>query len=241
MLAIEAPSRPWTKRFGYNAVRYTCRMLSIAGLGLRIQDQHRLTQMEGALICANHQSFLDPVMIGCAFQRKVNYLARESLFRFPLGPLIRMLDAIPLDRDGLGLAGMKETLRRLRRGEPVLVFPEGTRSHDGDMGPLLPGVCALARRGRAPILPVGIAGTFNAWPRRQWMPGPSIVQIQVGSPITHEWLMEQDDKTLLQELELRMKECWEAAEQRRIRRGGSPQRKFRKAQAELRPQSKETA
>ena len=218
MLATKSQPRPWTKRLGYNAVRYVCRMAGVAGLGLRSQDQHRLSQMDGALICANHQSFLDPVLIGCAFQRKVNYLARESLFRFPLGPLIQMLDAIPLDRDGLGLSGLKETLRRLRRGEPVLIFPEGTRSHDGEMGPLLPGVCALARRGRAPILPVGIAGTFDAWPRRQWLPSPTVVEVHVGEPIPHEWLVEQDDQTLLHELDQRIRHCLESAERRRANR-----------------------
>ena len=194
-------------------------MLGLAGLGLRTHAQHRLTEMDGALICANHQSFLDPVMLGCAFQRKVNYLARESLFRFPVGPRLHMLDAIPLDRDGLGLSGMKETLRRLRRGEPVLVFPEGTRSANGQIGDLLPGVCSLARRGRAPILPVGIAGTYDAWPRQRVLPKPTIVEIHVGEPIAYDWLMQQDDATLLNELEQQIRACWEAAQQRRVRRG----------------------
>ena len=151
------------------------------------------------------------VLIGCTFERKVNYLARQSLFRFPLGPMIRMLDAIPLDRDGLGLSGMKETLRRLRRGEPVLIFPEGTRSKDGEMGPLMPGVCALARRGRAPILPVGIAGAFDAWPRHRWIPYPTVVEVHVGEPIERQWIDDSDDSELLTELESRIRKCWLAA------------------------------
>ena len=70
----------------------------------------------------------------------MNYLARESLFKFaPFRWLIRSLDAIPLDRDGIGIAGLKESLRRLKRGEMVLIFPEGRRTSDGKIASFRPG------------------------------------------------------------------------------------------------------
>lgn len=194
----------WT---GYKSVRFVCRMATIAGLGLRCRGRDRLDAMQGALICSNHQSFLDPIVIGCAFDRRINYLARESLFRFPLGNLLRFLDAIPLDRDGLGLSGMKETLRRLRGGEPVLVFPEGTRSETGELGPLQPGICALARRGKAPILPVGIDGAFAAWPRHRPLPAPGRVEVYVGEPIPVEQWNQMEDPELLALLEQRLRHC----------------------------------
>ena len=69
------------------------------------------------LVVANHQSHLDPPMIGMFFHRRLNYLARDTLFQFPpLGWMLRVLGSIPIDRGG-GLAGMKETLRRLKHGE----------------------------------------------------------------------------------------------------------------------------
>lgn len=209
---------PWSRRAGYRLVRFGCRMAAIAGWGLRCHNRGVLNQLDGALICANHQSFLDPVLIGSAFDRKVHFLARETLFRFPLGPFIRFLDAIPLDRDGLGLSGMKETLKRLRSGEAVLVFPEGTRSRDGGVGPMLPGVCALARRGRAPLLPVAIAGAFESWPRHQLLPQPATVEVVVGKPIPREWYADRSDDELLTELEQRIRENFLLATQLRLGR-----------------------
>ncbi|MCA9176204.1 MAG: 1-acyl-sn-glycerol-3-phosphate acyltransferase [Planctomycetales bacterium] len=211
---------PLHKRLGYRAVRWTSRMMGVATLRLRCHHRWRLDELDGALVCANHQSYLDPILIGCTFDRKVNYLARETLFRFPLGPVIRFLDAIPLNRDGLGLAGMKETLKRLRRGEPVLVFPEGTRSRDGALQPMMPGVCSLARRGRVPILPVGIAGAFESWPRQRLMPLPSVVDVVVGEPISQEWYQQRDDEQLLCELSARIDVCHRDAVHRVKHRAG---------------------
>ncbi|HOU36076.1 MAG TPA: lysophospholipid acyltransferase family protein, partial [Candidatus Omnitrophota bacterium] len=80
---------------------------------------------------SNHQSHLDPPLVGCGCRRQMNFLARNTLFRSPLfAKLISSVNAIPIDREGGGLAGLKETLRRLKRGEMVLVFPEGTRTPD---------------------------------------------------------------------------------------------------------------
>ena len=83
----------------------------------------------GGLVMSNHQSNLDPVLIGLCCERRLNYVARQTLLTFaPLRWLFNSLDAIPIDRDGTGLGGLKETLKRLKRGELVLLFPEGTRT-----------------------------------------------------------------------------------------------------------------
>ena len=78
---------------------------------------------------------------------------------------IQSLDAIPIDRDGLGLGGIKESLRRLKRGEMLLIFPEGRRTDDGEVADFRPGFTALAVRSKVAILPVAIEGAFAAWPR----------------------------------------------------------------------------
>src|SRR6185369_4246968 len=93
------------------------------------------------------------------------------------------LDAIPIDRDGLGLAGLKETLKRLKRGEMVLIFPEGTRTPDGQVAPLKPGFCAIARRANVPLVPVAIDGAFDAWPRFSPVPRPATIHVEFGPPI----------------------------------------------------------
>ncbi len=122
----------------------------------------------------NHQSHLDPPLVGMACRRHMNYLARETLFDFaPFAWLIRSINAIPIDREGFGIAGIKESLRRLKRGEMVLIFPEGTRTPDGQVKQFRPGFTSLAVRSRSAILPVAIAGRFNVGPRAEHFPAPA--------------------------------------------------------------------
>src|SRR6266446_5928883 len=116
--------RPW-----YALLQFLCRLLVTVFFGYRSRGQRHVPAAGGALLLSSHQSFLDPVLIGVPTLRPLNYLARETLFRFtPLRWLIRSLSAMPIDREGLGISGLKETLRRLRRGEIVVIFPEGTRT-----------------------------------------------------------------------------------------------------------------
>jgi 1-acyl-sn-glycerol-3-phosphate acyltransferase len=159
---------------------------------------------------------LDPVLIGLACDRRLNYLARQGLFRVPvLGALIRYYDAIPIDREATGIGGLKETLRRLRRGEMVLIFPEGTRTPDGSLLPLLPGVYAVAHRSRSWLLPVAVAGGFEAWPRHRHLPRPAPIAIQFGAPIPPDVVQSMSQDELLSELQRRIADCWQRAEQLR--------------------------
>jgi 1-acyl-sn-glycerol-3-phosphate acyltransferase len=138
----------------------------------------------------------------------MNYLARETLFRFaPLGWLIHSLDAIPIDRDGLGLNGIKESLRRLKRGEMVLIFPEGTRTRDGEVAAFRPGFTVLAARSKAWILPVAIEGAFDAWPRSQKLPGRGTIHVSYGKPIPPEEVASYDERELAAEVERRVRQC----------------------------------
>lgn len=105
-------------------------MFLLVFYNVRVHNQHLLPMSGATLVCSNHQSNLDPIVIGCNCPRRLNFLARKKLFKFPLGMFLKVLDAISIDRDGIGIGGMKETLRRLRKNEPMLMFPEGQRSSD---------------------------------------------------------------------------------------------------------------
>jgi 1-acyl-sn-glycerol-3-phosphate acyltransferase len=162
----------------------------------------------GVLVVSNHQSFFDPPLVGMGSRRRMNYLARDTLFRFaPFRWLIRSLDAIAIDREGLGLSGMKEALRRLKRGEMVLIFPEGTRTPDGEIAPFLPGFTALAVRSRAAILPVAIEGACNAWPRDRKLPRLGRVRVHYGQPILPGQIGNWDERELAREVERRVRGC----------------------------------
>ena len=218
MLLTRKSQRGWKQRLVYSAFRVMARLTGVACLGLRCFGRENMPHQGAVLVCSNHQSTLDPVLLGLTFDRRLNYLARKSLFRFaPFGWLIDFLDAIPIDREGGGLAGLKEALRRLRRGEMVLIFPEGTRSRDGEVGSLETGFCALARRGEVTLLPVGIDGAFQAWPRSAWLPSLAMIHIRVGTPIAPPTVKRFSDEMLVQELERRIKACHADARASRLR------------------------
>jgi 1-acyl-sn-glycerol-3-phosphate acyltransferase len=138
---------------------------------LRGEGNHHVPASGPALLVANHQSFIDPVLLGLTTPRRLCYLARKTLFKKPLFAwLIRSLRAIPIDQESVGKDGIKAILAALQTGEAVVVFPEGERTHDGTMSPLRPGVSLLIQRAKAPIVPVGLAGAFEFWPRTRKLP-----------------------------------------------------------------------
>jgi 1-acyl-sn-glycerol-3-phosphate acyltransferase len=219
--AIVAPSasakrRTLAQRLAYDAFRVMARAFGVWMYGLRVEGRENWPATGGALICSNHQSMFDPPLVGLTCPRRMNYLARDTLFHVPiLAPLIRYMDAIPIDREGGGLAGLKETLRRLKAGEQVLIFPEGTRTRDGEVAPLKPGFISVARRSHVPLIPVGLDGAYQAWPRTSRFPRTGQIAIVVGPAITAEQVAEFPDDDLLATLEQRILNCHAAA--RRLR------------------------
>ena len=141
--------------------------------------------MKGAVVLAsNHASFLDPPLIGAAVPREASFLARESLFRFPpLGALIRSINALPVDREGKSPRGLKTILNRLKQQAPVVLFPEGTRSSDGKLLPARSGVGLAVVKSGAPVVPIRIFGSFEAYNRRMLFPRPFRITVVFGEPI----------------------------------------------------------
>ncbi len=175
----------------------------------------------GGLVMSNHQSNLDPVLVGLCCQRRLNYVARQTLLTFaPLRWLLNSLDVIPIDRDGTGLGGLKETLKRLKRGELVLLFPEGTRTKDGEVQAIKPGFCALARRAEVPLVPVALDGAFEAWPRQRRFPRPAVIHVQFGEPILPAQVKLFSDEQLVREVESRIRACHARARTTRRRAAG---------------------
>jgi len=136
------------------------------------------------VVVMNHQSYLDPVLAGCAVPCKLRYLARTTLFRNRLfAALIRSLGAVPIDREGGGYAGLNTALKLLGRGEAVLLFPDGTRSRDGSIGKFKPGFVWLAQKAGAHVLPMVVSGAHEAWHRTAKFPRPRKIRLLVLEPI----------------------------------------------------------
>ena len=139
----------------------------------------------GALLVSNHQSFLDPLLIGVPLTRPVSYLARHNLFRVPLiGWILRNTYVMPIRREGGGSESIREAVRRMKLGFLVGIFPEGTRSRSGELGEFKPGFIALARLARVPIVPVGVAGAHEVMPRGSIVPRRGRIRLVFGEPLS---------------------------------------------------------
>jgi len=193
---------------------------------LRIEGASHMPKQGPVLVIANHQSFLDPWLAGIAVRRHLVYLARKTLFRKPLfAALIRSLNAVAIDQEGIGKEGIKAILQQLALGKPVLIFPEGERTGDGRLHALRPGVHLLIKRAAAPIVPVGIAGAFDAWPRTRQLPGTAplflparagTIAVSVGRPLTSAQFAALPREQAMEALFRELHQVWERAD--RLRR-----------------------
>jgi 1-acyl-sn-glycerol-3-phosphate acyltransferase len=131
--------------------------------------------------------------------------------------MVAALDAIPIDREGSGLGGLKETLKRIKRGEMVLLFPEGTRTPDGEVHAIKPGFCAIARRAGVPLVPVALDGAFEAWPRQRRFPRRAVIHVCWGEPIQPAEIDALNDDELVAEVARRIRICFDTARAARRR------------------------
>ncbi|MCS1408452.1 MAG: 1-acyl-sn-glycerol-3-phosphate acyltransferase [Verrucomicrobia subdivision 3 bacterium] len=150
----------------------------------RVVGADRIPEVGAVILASNHASYLDPPLIGSAASREFYYLARKSLFRFPvMGRVLRAMNALPVDRAGRSPKGLKAILDCLASGEPVVLFPEGTRTNDGEFQAARSGVGLATVKSGAPVIPVRIYGSYQAYNRRMWLPLPRQVTVVFGQPL----------------------------------------------------------
>lgn len=158
----------------------------------RVYNPERVPKKGPVILASNHASFLDPPLVGSGLKRDINYLARESLFRFPgIGALLRSWNAVPVDRDGGGAKGLKMILDRLHDGAGIILFPEGTRTRDGKLQPARSGIGLTVIKSDAPVVPVRVFGTFEAYGKHIKFPRPKRIVVKYGRPMMFEKLREE--------------------------------------------------
>ena len=141
------------------------------------------------ILAANHESYIDPPLVGAGITRDINYLARESLFSYPvLGTVLRSWNSVPVDRDGGGATGLKAILDRLLAGGGIILFPEGTRTRDGKMQKARSGIGLTVIKSSALVIPVRVFGTYEAYGRHIKFPRPWPVAVKYGEPLRFEKL-----------------------------------------------------
>ena len=149
-------------RLGYTISKVVAKL----GFRLRIYGRENLIEDGPAILASNHASYLDPPLVGVSCRKDVYFLARKSLFERPvIGPLIAQLNTIPVDRDRGDVGAVRAMIKLLKSGNRVLVFPEGTRSKDGNLQPARAGVGLLIAKSLAPVVPVRVFGSYAALPR----------------------------------------------------------------------------
>jgi 1-acyl-sn-glycerol-3-phosphate acyltransferase len=138
--------------------------------GLRVRGREHLLEDGPVLVAANHQSFLDPPLIGTLYHTEMWYLARKTLFKGPFKWLYSQWNSIPVDQEKPDMASLKSIIRHLKSGHRVLVFPEGARTEDGSLGRAQAGIGLIAIKAGVPIQPIRIRGAREALPRgRAWI------------------------------------------------------------------------
>jgi 1-acyl-sn-glycerol-3-phosphate acyltransferase len=167
----------------YWLVRAIIRALGRLLFRLEAKGVENIPHKGGCLLVANHASNLDPPLIAVSVPRICNTLAKRELFDLPLlGWAIRNLFAYPIERGGVDRKALRQCVEALRSGEILLLFPEGTRTFDGELQQAKAGAAMIAMQAGVPILPVYIEGTYDALPRGRSWPKFTKVRVHFGEP-----------------------------------------------------------
>jgi 1-acyl-sn-glycerol-3-phosphate acyltransferase len=181
--ALVPPRGDWFLSFARGWART---LLAVAGIRVQVLHPERLEPGRSFVVVANHESFCDILVLLANLPMQVRFLAKRSVFRVPvLGWSIAAAGFVPVDREdrSRGTETVDAALRRLSGGRSVVIFPEETRTRDGDLLPFKRGAAHLALRSGLPILPIGLAGTFRVLKRRSLLITPGPVVMSVGNPI----------------------------------------------------------
>ena len=164
----------------YNLAKLLARMI----FSMRVIHPERMVESGPLLIAVNHSSFFDPPLAGICSRRGVYYLARKTLLKWPFfGPLFPAMNVIPVERDGNDMSALREVIKKVKEGNAVLLFPEGTRSVDGHLQPARAGIGLVIAKTGAPVLPMRIFGAYEAFPKNAHRFQLSQISVVIGEPI----------------------------------------------------------
>lgn len=185
----------------WRTLRFSARGLFALWFRFRACGVENIPADGGALLLINHQSYLDPAILGMPMRRPISMVARKNLYEIPiLGRILKGLYGLAIDRDSPGGGVIREMVRRLDHGLLIGIFPEGTRSSGLEVAPIKPGFISLLRRADVPVIPAGIAGADRAFPRGALFVRPSRICITFGEPIPRELLSPLKQRGREQEL-----------------------------------------
>ncbi|MBR6022693.1 MAG: 1-acyl-sn-glycerol-3-phosphate acyltransferase [Kiritimatiellae bacterium] len=157
--------------------------------GMTCEGAENVPAEGGVVVAANHCSYLDPPVLACAVPRPVRFMARDTLFSNAFARwYFPRVGVIPLDRTRGDVAALRTAIALLKAGNAVALYPEGTRSEDGKLHEAKGGIGFLIAKAAVPVVPVHIAGTFEAFPKGAKKFRPARIAVRIGTPIAPEEL-----------------------------------------------------
>lgn len=157
---------------------------ALAFFSYRVIGKEKLVTDGPVLIASNHESFLDPPLVGVAYDKAVYYLARKTLFTGMGAWLYPRLNSIPIDQDRPDMTSLKTIIKLLKQGNQVIVFPEGSRTLDGNLQPAEAGTGLIVAKSKAVVQPVRIFGARDALPRGSGKMKFCPITVVIGDPVT---------------------------------------------------------
>ncbi|MBI3991118.1 MAG: 1-acyl-sn-glycerol-3-phosphate acyltransferase [Candidatus Omnitrophica bacterium] len=160
----------------------------------KAEGLENIPEKGGFILASNHVSYLDPIAIGIACKRKLNYMAKDELFRNPLAArFFRAIKVFPVKRDSADLSAIKEAMRRVMSGGALVLFPEGSRRFDTGSSEPYAGIGFLTVRLNVPVIPAFVRGTGKALPAGAKIIRPVNVSVCFGKQISIERRMPYQD------------------------------------------------
>jgi 1-acyl-sn-glycerol-3-phosphate acyltransferase len=160
-----------------------CKTVAKVAFQYQAFGQENVIEDGPAIMAANHQSYLDPPLVGITCRRELYFLARKTLFENEIfGPILSRVNALPVDLSGTDLTAVRTIINLLKQGHRTVIFPEGTRSLTGEIQQARPGIGMIIAKTFAPVVPMRIFGSFEAWPKGGKI-NLSPVTVVVGKPI----------------------------------------------------------
>ncbi|QGJ68368.1 Glycerol acyltransferase [Planctomycetales bacterium 10988] len=209
--------RPFLARAWYSIVRSFTRLCGVLLYRFRIHGQEHVPKTGSFLVVCNHQSHFDPIVVGSGSPRQLRFIARKSLSKSIFFRVLTIgFSPIPIRRGSSGLDGLREAQKVLEAGEPVVIFPEGTRTPDGHIHGFKPGFVSLVKRAKVPLVPAAIYGAYRIWPRNQKLFSlRGAMELRFGPGLSAEEVENYDDRELIAEMEKRVKALFDAAHEER--------------------------
>jgi 1-acyl-sn-glycerol-3-phosphate acyltransferase len=177
---------PGRRTVPYRLLSFTIRTILVLNGGLSVRGIENIPSTGGVIVASNHISYIDPPLIGAILPRRAVFLARKGLFEIPVLKSFIRRNAIPVDRQKPRPSTIKESVRLLKSGELVVIFPEGQRSDSGALMEGKRGVGMIVRMSGVPVCPALITGADNVLPvDAKWI-RRGRVTVRFGSPIYFE-------------------------------------------------------